>query len=228
VILTPEFRPWVVPFEVTGDSRKKFIVRDADQICRPYRLRLSADAVIRLRFIAHNKPTLFDWDCGTDFELAKTCAGHQTLRRLRQGPLQLTQDPRGQERQRLSIESYLGEPHLYVPDNRIQDPEERRLRLLQADARSAAWDRLTRQTMVGGDPDDPAKVARRRLDALIHEHHREYVELHLPGGDDASSTNPQPARNRAPHLHHRLQTLLQYRDTMDRSSEPFWTQFDPH
>jgi hypothetical protein len=212
-------------------AKRRFILRNAEGIGRPHRICLTERAAIQLRAFAHHDPDIFDWGCGTDFELTINPGNYyQRLRRLRRGPVHLTDDPRCQERQRLAIESYLGEPHLYVPDNRIMDPEERRLRLLQADARLAAWDRLTQKTMVEGDPDDPADVARRRrrLDALIHEHHREYVELHLPGGDDASSTNPQPARNRAPHLHHRLQTLLQYRDRMDRSSEAFWTQFDPH
>lgn len=210
-------------------GRKTFIVRDADQIWRPHRLRMSAGAVIQLRFLAHKDSTLFDWDCGTDFELAETSTRYQTLRRLRRGPFQLTQDARGQERQRLSIESFLGEPHLFVPPEQTMQPDERRLRLLQADARLAALSRLNEWPSATHHLDQSVNGQRqRRMDAVVREHHRDYRDLHRPGLDDGSSTNPQPARDRTRHLQHRLQTLFQYRNAMRRSSKAFWAQFDSH
>jgi hypothetical protein len=123
----------------------------------------------------------------------------------------------------------LGEPHLFVPPEQTMQPDERRLRLLQADARLAALSRLNEWPSATHHLDQSVNGQRqRRMDAVVREHHRDYRDLHRPGLDDGSSTNPQPARDRTRHLQHRLQTLLQYRNAMRRSSKAFWAQFDSH
>ena len=234
VVLAGTFPERSRPNNPAGDAsirgRRPYLTRDTEQIWRPRRLRLSAGAVVQLKFIARNEPTLFNWDCGTDFELAETLTRYQTLRRLGRGPLQLTQDASGQERQRLSIESYLGEPHLYVPPERTMHPDERRLLLLQADARLEAFGRLKGRSFGYGHPDEPGNRARRRrrLDTMSLKYDQEYRDLYQPGSGDGSSTNPLPARGRTHHLQHRLQTLLQYRNAMLRSSRAFWEQFKSH
>jgi hypothetical protein len=207
---------------------RRFVQRDADKIGRPHRISLNANAVIQLKALAKHDPLLFSWERGCDFELSTSFLRRQYLRQLRRGPIQLTRDLRGQERQRLSIESYLGEPHLYVAPDRVQDPHERPYRLLQADARLSALARLKEES----SPDDPSIESSRgrglqaRVVGMARKYSQEYMDLHQPGWDEGSSTNPKPARGRAPHLEHRLQTLLQYRDAMRRSSKAFWAQFD--
>lgn len=215
---------WGVP----NHGRRRFVQRDADKIGRPHRICLRDQAVIQLKAFAKHDPLLFSWERGCDFELSTSFLGQQYLRRLRRGPIQLTRDPRGQERQRLSIESYLGEPHLYVAPDRVQDLYERPHRLLQADARLSALARLS-----GGSlPDDPSLESAHdtglqvRVADMTEEYIQEYQDLHQPGWDEGSSTNPKPARGRTSHLKHRLQTLLQYRNAMRRSSKAFWAQFD--
>jgi hypothetical protein len=211
-------------------GRRRFINRDGGDIGRPHRLRLGAGTAIQLKTIARQDPGIFDWNHGRDFVLSVSPNNQQTLRALRRGPLQLTGDLQGRERQRLSIESFLGEPHLYVPPERVMDPEERHWMLIQADARSRAlsrFDGVPSQIDVISGPRAVAK-RQRRLDSITREFVRDYRNLHQPGWGQASSTNPQPARNRTDQLDHRLQTLLQYRDAMRRSSQVFWTQFDPH
>ena len=109
-------------------------------------------------------------------------------------------------------------------------PDERRLLLLQADARLAALGRLKGRSFGDGHPDEPGNRARRqrRVDAMSLEYDQEYRDLYQPGSGDGSSTNPLPARGRTHHLQHRLQTLLQYRNAMRRSSGAFWEQFKSH
>ena len=202
-------------------GRRRFTVKDVDRIGRPHRICLGHSAAFRLKAFAKHDPNIFDWIEGSDFELSVGPSYIQTLRRIRRGPIQLTRDLRGQERQRLSIESFLGEPHLYVPPERVMDVNERHWRLQQGEARMAAWDRL-----IDRAPGREGARRHRRMVALFRQHHREVSDLRQPGWDESSSTNPQPAMDRTEDLRHRLQTLLQYRDAMRRSSKAFWAQFD--
>lgn len=210
--------------------RRRFITRDADEIGRPHRLRLSAGEAIQLKAFAKQDPEIFNWDCGRDLVLLVSRNNQQVLRALRRGPLQLTQNPQGQERQRLSIESFLGKPHLYNPPERVMDPEERHWKLIQAEVYSSALSRFDGIPSHADLTAGPRAVAKRqrRLDSLTREVLRDQRNLHQLGWDEDSPTNPQPARDRSGQLYHRFQTVLQYRDAMRRSSKAFWSQFHPH